>query len=125
MTTTDALLSLGVDAREGLAHMDGNAALYRHFLARFPYDDSLERLTQALDLGDAQQAFACAHALKGLSAQLGLTRLGEQADALSALLRGAKPGAPEAIRAQMACLVRAHRQALRAIHLLLSRNMDL
>ena len=105
----------GVDISEGLAHMDHNRELYARFLAQFPQDDSVARLAKALEQGDAKEAFFCAHTLKGLSAQLGLTRLCAQAEALCELLRAQTPEALHQARPLFSCLLRAHRQAVRGI----------
>ena len=109
----------GIDAALGLRQLDSDAALYRRFLCAFAGDDSADRLRDALARGDAALAFECAHELKGLSAQLGLTRLSACADALCDSLRdpSSQSALPRA-RALLPALLRAHRQALRGIALL-------
>ena len=115
MLSASELAVYGVDVRAGLAHMDNNEALYARFLAMFPKDDSVLRMAKALENGDAAEAFSCAHALKGLCAQLGIARLASLAGELCELLRHPQGDALVTARERFALLQRAHRQALRGI----------
>ena len=116
MPTPSDLSMYGIDAAAGLRQLDCDAALYSAFLSAFPADDSAARLQSALAAGDADAAFACAHELKGLAAQLGLSRLAACADALCRALRdGPSQGALPRAQALLFPLLRAHRQALRGI----------
>ena len=49
--------------------------LYESCLYTFAEDPNFPALKQALDAGDYEKAFSAAHALKGVSANLGLTPL--------------------------------------------------
>ena len=81
----------GVDTELGLSRAGGALPLYLRFLKRFPEDDSFSKLLLALDIGDLSSAFLCAHTLKGLCAQLGITALGEPVSELCELLRPLNP----------------------------------
>lgn len=118
MFGTHHLLHYGIDFDNGLRHLDDELALYLRFLRQFPEDDSIGQLVSAFASGDISQAFAYAHALKGLSGQLGLFRLSERANVLCDLLRKPKTASLRLARAQLSCVMRAYRQALRGIKLL-------
>ncbi|MDO5300486.1 MAG: Hpt domain-containing protein [Clostridia bacterium] len=105
----------GVDTDAGLRFAGMDAELYRAFLRQFPQDDSVLRLHDALERGDVADAFSCAHTLKGLSAQLGITRLAELAAEICDLLRAQKPEALPAARARFIVLRRHHAQIVRAL----------
>ena len=81
----------GIDWSRGLRYAAGNQALYIRFLKRFPEDRNMENLALALSCGDMESAFVCAHTLKGLCAQLGITALGEPVSELCELLRPLNP----------------------------------
>lgn len=110
------LTAYGIDLGAGLARMDGNRALYLFFLSQFPHDESLTRVKSAVERGDAAEAFAGAHDLKGLSAQLGLTRLAVACGALCDCL-GEPDYPPERVHSQLELVERAHAQALCGIAL--------
>ncbi len=80
-------------ALAGSIGADGLAAL----LAMVPetLDTELARLDAALAAGDPAAARRAAHAVKGLAANLGLTRLREAALALDLCLRGGDAAATE------------------------------
>jgi PAS domain S-box-containing protein len=67
----------GVDAQIGLASVAGNEALYRRLLQKFVEMDRYPagQLRGYLDDGDYSALRQAAHALKGVSANLGMTRL--------------------------------------------------
>ena len=105
-----------VDMQLGLDHAGGCLPLYLRFLARFPEDDSRPGLLAALERGDVREAFLCAHALKGLCAQLGIMDLSRSAAGVCELLRPLDPAAlPEA---------REMTQALCALHGAVCRELS-
>ena len=70
-----ALEAAGVDVADALARFMGSEALLEKYLRRFPEDPNYQALCQALGAGDAAGAFTAAHTLKGVCANLSLTRL--------------------------------------------------
>ena len=109
----------GIDLSAGLALMDGQIALYLLFLKQFPGDDSAARLSRALTRGDAAEAFACAHTLKGLSAQLGLTRLCARSGELCDALRDSSKDALARAYPLLESVLQAREQAIRGIETLI------
>lgn len=104
-----------VDTRLGLSRAGGCLPLYLCFLRRFPEDDSLSALLTALDRGDARAAFAAAHSLKGLSAQLGIVPVSESAARICELLRPLDPGALPRAREEAARLADLHARVCREL----------
>lgn len=99
-----------VDTQLGLTHAGGCLPLYLRFLSRFPEDDSLPGLIAALERGDVREAFLCAHALKGLCAQLGIMDLSQAASGVCELLRPLDPVALPEARERMQALCALHGQ---------------
>lgn len=86
MTIRECYDEMGGDfarTRERLCSDD----LIERFIVKFPNDDSYTHLCDAIREGRHGDAFRAAHTLKGLSANLGFTRLLTSAEKLSALLR--------------------------------------
>jgi two-component system sensor histidine kinase/response regulator len=64
----------GVNTRDGLARVGGNAGLYMRLLSRFR-DEQAEapaRIREALEMGDREVAIRLAHTVKGVAANLGM-----------------------------------------------------
>ena len=87
-----------VDTRLGLSRAGDCLPLYLRFLARFP-----------------ETAFSCAHALKGLSAQLGILCVSEAASRVCELLRPLDPAALGDAREAAKTLCALHAQVCREI----------
>ena len=51
----------------------GNEALFKRFLFQFPDKGMLQDLEEKVSAGDAKEAFASAHTMKGVVANLSLT----------------------------------------------------
>ena len=64
-----------------------SASLVKKFIAKFPDDESFSQLELAVQAGQCERAFRAAHTLKGVSANLGLTRLFSSVSQLTELLR--------------------------------------
>lgn len=62
-------------------------ALINRFLPMFLKDKSFEDLTEALNSGDTEAAFRAAHTLKGVCANLALTKLYNSACEITEMLR--------------------------------------
>ena len=86
----DALLAADVELELAVRRFGGNIDLYEKFLKQFLNDRSYVDLQTALCVGDRNAACQAAHALKGTSANLGLTRLTKASFEAEMLLRDAK-----------------------------------
>ena len=64
-----------------------SVGLVRKFIVKFLDDDSYSKLCLAMQNGQREEAFRAAHTLKGVSANLGFSRLLASAGALAELLR--------------------------------------
>ncbi len=82
--------SVGSNASEIIKRLGGDSSLVIRFLSKFQADGSFGQLCSALDSGETETAFRMAHTLKGLSANLGLQTLYEQASNVTELLRAGK-----------------------------------
>lgn len=69
------LRQLGCDVDGALERLINDEQLYVTCLKTFATDENFDLLRQALAKQDTDAAFACAHTLKGVSANLGLTPL--------------------------------------------------
>lgn len=58
------------------------------FLKMFVNDDNFANLCSAMSSGDYETAFRCAHTLKGMCANLGITNLQNSSGEITELLRG-------------------------------------
>lgn len=85
--TGERLAAAGVDLAQGLERFMGKEALYRKFALKFLEDPNFEKLRQALSDGDAGEAFAAAHTLKGVCGNLSFNRLYAAAEAVVEPLR--------------------------------------
>lgn len=77
-----------VDVEGALARFVGNEALFLKFLKKFRSDMSYANLIMNLEEGNYEEAFKCAHTLKGVSANLGLNLIAKPTSELTELLRG-------------------------------------
>lgn len=80
----------GADVETTLRRFVGNAAIYEKFLKKFPEDPNYEKLGENIGTGDFEEAYKCAHALKGVVGNLGLTPVFERVSKLVEELRGKK-----------------------------------
>lgn len=69
----------------------GNEALYMKFVMKFLEDKNFEALVENIEKGDFEGAFNSAHALKGVTANLGLDPINAQAARITELLRNKQP----------------------------------
>lgn len=77
----------GVDTKNSLARFAGRENLYVKFLLRFPQDDTFRHIQTALASENWLDMLQAAHTLKGVSANLGMTRLFEACSQTVSLLR--------------------------------------
>lgn len=79
-----------VNVKRALLIMKGNEEAYKRFLAEFFEDPDFVKLGEAIGAGETKNAFAYAHGLKGMAANLGLDRIYEKLDLLVEVLRSDK-----------------------------------
>lgn len=92
---------LSVDYAATLARFSGNEGLFRRFLLRFPSDGTFAKLQAAQAAGDLPGMENGAHTLKGVAANLGLSRLQEASDQLVQAIRRGDGDAVPALYAQV------------------------
>lgn len=90
MTLQECYVLMGADYRE-VSERLGKEPRILKYLGKFRQDSSYSSLCKALEEKNWKEAFACAHNLKGMCLNLGLTRLGSSAGALCEALRGGAP----------------------------------
>lgn len=69
------LENLDMDINGSLERFVNNETLYIRFLKKFLNDPNMEKLKLYMEEGDMDNAFQCAHTLKGVTGNLGLTAL--------------------------------------------------
>ena len=87
MLTIDALKAFGVNVDEGLARCMNNEAFYLKLVKMAVEDGCFDRLAQAVDSQNKQEAFAAAHDLKGVLGNLSITPLYSLVSQITELLR--------------------------------------
>lgn len=85
--TLDDLRAYGADVDEGLGRCMGNEAIYLQLVGTVQAEPGFAELALALESGDLDEAFAKAHALKGVAGNLALTPLFEPLYEMTELLR--------------------------------------
>lgn len=68
------LKSAGINYEEGLKRFSNKAELYQKYLKKFLEDPTMEQLTAFLAQQNYEEAFRCAHSLKGMSGNLSLSK---------------------------------------------------
>lgn len=77
----------GADVETTLKRFMNNDAIYQKFLGKFPNDQNYANLGTNLEAGAFEEAYKCAHALKGVVGNLGLTPIYERVSELVEELR--------------------------------------
>lgn len=93
------LVESGADVETTLKRFMGNEAIYQKFLGRFPDDPNYHNLGKNLEEGAFEAAYECAHALKGVVGNLGLTPI---FDRVSDLVEELRNKAPEDVNVERA-----------------------
>ena len=75
MITIDQLKALGADTEDGLKRCLGNETFYLRLVGMAIANDGYEKLRDAIDAGNLDEAFERAHALKGMLGNVSLTNL--------------------------------------------------
>lgn len=85
------LRETGADVEATIKRFMGNEDIYEKFVRRFPQDQNYKKLEEHLDSRNYEEAYKCAHTLKGVSANLGFDPVYRSVSALVEELRGRKP----------------------------------
>lgn len=83
----EMLRRLGSDVDDAMERFLDDDGFYLECLEQVLYDDNFGKLKIALENHQIQEAFDCAHTLKGLVANLGLTPLNERMEEVVEPLR--------------------------------------
>ncbi|MBR4670510.1 MAG: Hpt domain-containing protein [Butyrivibrio sp.] len=90
------LIAWGVDWDDVLGRFMGNEDLIAKFMIKFLSDKNMGELTKYLEEGNVTEAFKAVHALKGVSANLGLKgMLGNVCELTEILRAGSMDGYEE------------------------------
>ncbi|MCX7173479.1 MAG: response regulator [Proteobacteria bacterium] len=99
----------GLDSAAALPRIGGNTGLLRKMLAWFREGqaDVVANIRTAFERGDRDTAVRLAHTLKGLSGNIGATKLRKAAERLELALKPEQGGLPEALLAETGDLLHA------------------
>lgn len=89
----------GADVETTLKRFMNNDAIYQKFLGKFPNDPNYANLGTNLEAGAFEEAYKCAHALKGVVGNFGLTPIYEKVSTLVEELRNKAAEEVDAARA--------------------------
>ncbi|MDE7428841.1 MAG: Hpt domain-containing protein [Lachnospiraceae bacterium] len=89
----------GADVETTLKRFMGNDAIYQKFLGKFPADPNYANLGSNIEAGAFEEAYKCAHALKGVVGNLGLTPIFNKVSELVEELRNKAADEVDAARA--------------------------
>ncbi len=89
----------GADVEATLNRFMGNDAIYQKFLGKFPGDPNYANLGTNIESENYEEAYKCAHALKGVVGNLGLTPIYEAVSTLVEELRNKANADVDAARA--------------------------
>ena len=81
------LISQGVDYDTTLERFMGKEDLYKKFLVKFLADENFNQLKLYMESENIEEAFKCAHTLKGLCGNLGFDNLLEEDAQIVEILR--------------------------------------
>lgn len=90
----------GADVEGTLKRFMGNDAIYQKFLGKFPNDPNYANLGTNIESGNFEEAYKCAHALKGVVGNLGLTPIFDTVSTLVEELRNKANADVDAVRAK-------------------------
>ncbi|MDR3264851.1 MAG: Hpt domain-containing protein [Synergistaceae bacterium] len=85
-----------IDTEKALGRIRGNTKLFKMLLTSFLQTPYFEQLQKEIGAGDNEAAAKSAHAIKGVAANLSLTRIYELSQAVEACLK-ANSGAEESL----------------------------
>lgn len=108
------LMSAGVDCNEGIRRFRGNKEAYEDVLVMLLDDDHYKSMVDAMAQNDVKRAFAAAHALKGMAANLSLHKVYDNIFPLTECLREEDMDGATAL---LPALQESYAQALQAVKL--------
>ena len=82
-----ALKEIGVDVDGTISRFMNNSEIYIKFLARFPDEDRITPIHEAIAQKDYDKLLSAAHKLKGVSANLGMKALSSKAEEIVVKVR--------------------------------------
>ena len=82
----------GADVETTISRFMGNEAMYLKFLGKFLDDQNYKMLGENLEAKNYEEAFKCAHTLKGVTANLGLDPIQKAVSELVEEIRGKEAG---------------------------------
>ncbi len=83
-----SLVENGADVENTIKRFMGNEAMYEKFLKKFLDNSNYSGLEENIEAGNYEEAFKCAHTLKGVSANLGLDPIYKASSDLTEEFRG-------------------------------------
>ncbi|MCR4938106.1 MAG: Hpt domain-containing protein [Lachnospiraceae bacterium] len=92
---TERLKALGADTDTGIKRCAGKEDLYLMLVGKALADRNFEKLGASVEAGNKEEAFAAAHALKGILSNLSLTPLAVRVAEVTEKLRGGGLPSPE------------------------------
>lgn len=99
--TVDDLAAYGANVDEGLGRCMNMESLYLRLAETIKTDANFDALENALHEGNLKDAFAAAHALKGVLANLAITPLLKPIEEITELLRYETPADYDALLARI------------------------
>lgn len=75
----NALREIGVDVDGTISRFMNNSEIYVKFLARFPDEDRVTPIHEAIAAKDYDKLLSAAHKMKGVAANLGMNQLSSKA----------------------------------------------
>ena len=69
------LMDAGINVDTGISRIMGNEGLFLKFLGKFLQDTNFAGLAEAVKKQDVEEAFRCAHTLKGVCGNLSMDEL--------------------------------------------------
>lgn len=109
----DELKKAGVDVDGTISRFMNDSDIYFKFLKRFPDEDRLTPVKEALAEKDLEKLDRTAHKLKGVSANLGMTALSEAARSIELK---AKDGSLDGTDADMELTEKLYNEVCRIIN---------
>lgn len=80
----------GADVETTIKRFMGNEDIYEKFIRKFPQDQNYKMLEEYMGSQNYEEAYKCAHTLKGISANLGFNPIYQAVSVLVEELRGRK-----------------------------------
>ncbi len=107
------LEGLGIDLDGLMERVMSSTSLLERLLRAYLEDKSADKLTQAVEQGDADAALMASHSLKGLSANLGFTKLHELTGTQCSLFRAGMTAEAFGLTAQVLAEDRRLKEGIR------------